>query len=535
LPAGHLGYRRTSGVFKRPCSGDSQDLLWVYPMEQTILWYDLETFGTNPFHDRIAQFAAIRTNFAFEPVGDPVVLYARPADDYVPDPGACLVTGITPATCAEKGMSEYELALRMFKEMMVPGTTVAGYNSVQFDDEFVRNLFYRNLLDPYLREYAQGNSRWDLINLVRATRDLRPEGISWPEDDTGRPQFKLELLAAANGIGHEQAHDALSDVKATIGLARLIKERQPRLFAWAFKTRKKDELRKLFDLNVRPALVHSAAYLTRDEGTSTLICPVGVPGEQARQGRDTLICADLRFDPEEIMGLSVDEIRDRVFLPAARQDTVHKRFPLYSIKINRCPFIAPLNTLSDERARALEIDIDSCLKHRETLLANRDLSARIRQVFNEPPHSSLPSDPDYQIYTGGFFSDRDRETFAFVRESLEEILAADPGQRTSLMRSFLAVRETIAFEDAERIGKLISRILGRSFPEYLPPRAAQSWREFCQNRILFPLLDEAYDLQKAKKEIGQKMKDPASGVREKIILKELSDYIDELKRRTLEV
>jgi exodeoxyribonuclease-1 len=504
-------------------------------MEQSILWYDLETFGTNPYHDRIAQYAAVRTNYAFEPIGEPTVLYARPADDYVPNPEACLVTGITPAECAKKGIVEYEFALRIFDEMMVPGTTVAGYNSIQFDDEFIRNLFYRNLLDPYLREYSRGNSRWDIINLVRATRDLRPEGIQWPADPSGKPVFKLEQLSAANGIGHDQAHDALSDVYATIGMARLIKEVQPRVFHWAFKTRKKDELRKLFDLNSHPALVHSAAYLTRDEGTSTLICPLGVPGEQAKQGRDTLICADLRHDPERIMGLSVEEIRELVFLPAAREDSRHRRFPLYSIKLNRSPFVAPLNTLTDERARDLNIDIDACLNHRETLLANRDLSAKIRQVFNEPPPASLPSDPDYQIYTGGFFSDGDREQFAFVRRNLEEIIASPTEARTGLMRKFLAERDRLSFDDGVRADKLISRILGRSFAAYLPPRATQSWREFCQNRILFPLLDEAMDLHKAKKSISRKLSDSALEVRDKIILKDLSNYIDELMRRTLEV
>ncbi len=504
-------------------------------MEQTILWYDLETFGRNPYHDRIAQFAALRTDYSFAPVGEPLVLYAKPADDYLPDPEACLVTGITPGVCREKGIPEYQFALRIFEEMMVPGTTVAGYNSIQFDDEFIRNLFYRNLLDPYLREYSQGNSRWDLINLMRATRDLRPQGIEWPEDKDGRPLFKLEQLTEANGIGHQNAHDALADVYATIDMARLVKEKQPRLFHWAFKTRYKTELRKLFDLNSRPALVHSAAYLTREEGTTTLICPLGVPGERARQGRDTLVCADLRYNPEELVKLSVEEIRDRVFLPSAREDKRHRRFPLYQIKINKGPFIAPLNTLSDKRASALGIDVDACLRHREILLANRDLSARIREVFNEPPKSTLPNDPDYQIYSGGFISDKDRETLSYVRSGLEDILLASDSDKPSLVRSFLADRERLPLEDRDRITKLISRVLGRSFSPWLPERSAQSWREFCQNRILFPLLDEAMDMQKVQREIQRKIDDPATGVRGKIVLKELREYIDEVKRRTLEV
>lgn len=504
-------------------------------MEESILWYDLETFGTNPFHDRIAQFAALRTNFKFEPLGEPVVLYCRPSDDYMPNPNACLVTAITPRQCAQQGLREYEFAQKIFDMMMVPGSTVAGFNSIQFDDEFIRNLFYRNLMDPYLREYSQGNSRWDLLQLLRATRDLRPEGIQWPSDESGKPSLKLELLSQANGLEHEHAHDALSDVYATIAVARLIRQTQPRLFNYAFSHRKKTELRKLFDLNRRPALVHSAAYLSSPNGATTLICPLGVPGEQAQQGRDTIICADLRYDPSELLSLDVEEIRERIFLPSAREDQTQRRFPVYSIKINRCPFVAPLKTLSDARASELGIDIDACLRHREILLANKNLSARIRQVFNEPPPTSLPDDPDYQIYTGGFISDQDRNQLSFVHESLQHTLQAEPDSMAAVFKEFLAERDKLKFQDESRLEKLLSRVLGRSFPDLLPPKMLLGWKEFCQNRLLFPLLDEAMDIYKIDKEIQKLRKNSQLGARGKIVLKDISDYIDDVKRRILEV
>ncbi|MCA1755827.1 MAG: exodeoxyribonuclease I, partial [Spirochaeta sp.] len=212
-------------------------------MSATLLWYDLETFGRNPAWDRIAQYASVRTGADFEPVGDPTVLYCRASPEYLPEPEACLVTGLTPQRVKPQGLSEAEFADRVHREMTVPGSCVVGYNTVRFDDEFIRNLFYRNFYDPYRREYADGNSRWDIVDLVRMTHDLRPEGITWPEGEDGKPVFQLELLSAANGLLHNKAHDALSDVYATIALARLVHERQPKLFEFLFKLRKKDEVR----------------------------------------------------------------------------------------------------------------------------------------------------------------------------------------------------------------------------------------------------------------------------------------------------
>jgi exodeoxyribonuclease-1 len=165
--------------------------------EQTFLWHDYETFGANPALDRPAQFAAIRTNAALEPVGEPLNWYCQPALDVFPHPIASLITGITPQDAQKKGLVEAEFADNIHAEMMEPGTCSAGYNSIHFDDEFSRNLFYRNFYDPYEREYKNNNTRWDLIDLARMCYALRPEGVEWPEHEPGKPSFKLEHLSAA--------------------------------------------------------------------------------------------------------------------------------------------------------------------------------------------------------------------------------------------------------------------------------------------------------------------------------------------------
>ena len=202
----------------------------------TFFWHDYETFGRDPRLDRPAQFAGIRTDLDLNEVGDPVMIYCQPAPDYLPDPEACLLTGIVPQTCLAEGLPEYRFADTILAELGRDGTIGVGYNSIRFDDEVTRHLFWRTLRPPYDREFRNGCSRWDLLDVVRCTAALRPDGIEWPRNDQGRPSFKLEHLSAANGLGHEQAHDALSDVRATIALGRLIRERQPKLWSCAAST-----------------------------------------------------------------------------------------------------------------------------------------------------------------------------------------------------------------------------------------------------------------------------------------------------------
>jgi exodeoxyribonuclease-1 len=208
----------------------------------TFLWHDYETFGAQPRRDRPAQFAAIRTDAELNEIGEPLMLFCQPANDYLPDPQSCLITGITPQQCLELGVPEHEFARQIEAAFAEPGTIGVGYNTIRFDDEVTRFLFWRNLLDPYAREWQNNCGRWDLLDVVRMTYALRPEGIEWPTHPDGRPSFRLEDLTRANGLSHEAAHDALSDVRATIALARLIRNKQPRLFDFCLELRRKDKV-----------------------------------------------------------------------------------------------------------------------------------------------------------------------------------------------------------------------------------------------------------------------------------------------------
>jgi exodeoxyribonuclease-1 len=96
-----------------------------------------------------------------------------------------MVTGITPQEAREKGVNEAEFARRIHDLFTVPNTCVVGYNNIRFDDEVTRNIFYRNFYDPYAWSWQNRNSRWDLLDIMRACYALRPEGINWPENDEG--------------------------------------------------------------------------------------------------------------------------------------------------------------------------------------------------------------------------------------------------------------------------------------------------------------------------------------------------------------
>lgn len=243
-------------------------------IQSSFLIHDYETFGQHPALDRPAQFAGVRTDADFNIIEEPLVIYCRPADDYLPQPEAVMITGITPQVALERGVSEAEFARQINQMFSVPGTCIMGYNNIRFDDEVSRNIFYRNFYDPYGYSWQNGNSRWDLLDVLRTCYALRPEGINWPENDEGLPSFKLEHLSKANGIEHENAHDAMADVYATIALAKLVKQAQPKLFDYLFQLRNKHKVSALIDIaNMKP-LVHISGMFGALRGNTSLVAPL---------------------------------------------------------------------------------------------------------------------------------------------------------------------------------------------------------------------------------------------------------------------
>ncbi len=432
---------------------------------RSILWHDYETFGANPMADRPAQFAAQRTDAGLNPVGDPVTWYCAPADDVLPQPMACLITGITPQEARNKGMVETEFALRIHKEMMQPGTCSAGYNSIRFDDVFSRNLFYRNLRDPYEREYRNGNSRWDLIDLARMCYALRPEGIEWPMHEPGKPSFRLEDLSGANDIAHEGAHDALADVRATIDLARLLKNAQPRLFEWALEMRDQARVAGLLDTVEPKPVLHSSARIPAVRGCTTLVLPLAVMPDRPK----SVIVFDLSADPSPLITEPAATIHDLVFTAADDLPENIERLPLKVIHSNHVPMVAPLGTIKGVDTARINIDPERCLQHaRDLLPALGPVREKVIEVFSTlSDRFEDSSDPDRMLYSGGFFSAADRHL-------MNKILNLSPGDLASHLWTF----------QDERLKLMLFRFRARNYPETLDLEEARIWNKDRRMRLI---------------------------------------------------
>ncbi|MDD1612026.1 MAG: exodeoxyribonuclease I [Methylococcaceae bacterium] len=430
--------------------------------EPSFYWHDYETFGTDPRRDRPVQFAGVRTNLQFNPVDDPLVVYLKPADDCLPHPDACLITGITPQLAEQNGICEAEFIHLIHQQIAHSNTCTLGYNNLRFDDEVTRNCLYRNFYDPYAREWQNGNSRWDLIDVVRAARALRPDGISWPVSDDGTPTIRLDRLTVANGLVHESAHDALSDVQATISLAQLIEQAQPKLYQFLFQHRVKTEALKMLQIVSFVPVVHVSGKYPSNRHCLAIVLPVAWHPTNG----NGVIVYDLATDPEPMLELSVEQICQRIFTATENLPEGAARIPLKTIHLNKCPVLAPISVIRPQDAERLAIDLATCNAHIAKIKAAKGLAEKIAEVFNAPPGFESDSDPDLTIYQGGFFSDEDKRKMTRIRSMTPEQLAAS----------------TLTFADP-RLPEMLFRYRARNYPASLNSDEQQRWRQFCSDRL----------------------------------------------------
>lgn len=429
--------------------------------KSSFYWHDYETFGTSPSKDRPVQFAGIRTDYDFNIIEEPFEIFCKPADDFLPNPEACLITGITPQQALEKGVPEAEFARQIHQKLAVPATCTLGYNNIRFDDEVTRFMFYRNFYDPYAREWQNGNSRWDIIDLVRITYALRPEGIEWPINEEGLPSFKLENLTAANNLTHEAAHDALSDVHATIAIAKLIRDKQPRLYDYVLKNKSKQAVSKLLDLNTKEPVIHSSGMFRSEFGSTAMVVPVA----QHPTNKNGIVVFDLRQDPTALINEEPEEIAFRLFSPQSDLPEGIERISLKTVHINKSPVVAPLNTLNADAAKRTQIDIAQSMKHLEMIRKCEGLEEKIQEVFMEQefePHE----DPDLSLYSGGFFSPADRN-------EMNQIIQTAPAELSRLSPSF---------EDS-RLPEMFFRYKARNYNDQLSIEEQEEWQEYRRNKL----------------------------------------------------
>lgn len=474
-------------------------------MTASIFWYDYETTGIDPRRDRPLQVAGIRTDEALNEIEAPLNFYCRPSDDILPHPAACLITGITPQRLEEQGLGEAEFMTRLHAELSRPGTCVAGYNTLRFDDEVTRYSLYRNFFDPYAREWQGGNSRWDLIDLVRTAYALRPEGIQWPLNDEGVVTLKLERLTEANGLEHGQAHDALSDVRATIAMARLLRQRQPKLYDFLYRLRGKHAV--LDQVQLLKPLVHVSGRFSAARSFLSLVLPLA----WHPRNRNALIVCDLGLDPAPLLELDADTLRQRLYTRREELGEGELPVPLKLVHVNRCPVLAPLAVLREQDQARLGIDLAAWQARAQVLAEGKpqwqDKLAAIYEQENFPG----VEDPEQQLYDG-FIGDRDRRLCEQVRQ-------ADPVRLG---------REQWPFDDP-RLVELLFRYRARNFPETLSTAEQEQWREFCRCRLMLDEYGAPNTLANFEVALAEQLEN--TGLQGRALLQEWQAYAAVLRQR----
>jgi exodeoxyribonuclease-1 len=433
-------------------------------MSASFFFYDLETSGINAQKSRIMQFAGRRTDMDLNPIGEPVNIIIQMTEDVLPDADAVLITGITPQQTIAEGVTEAEF-LRIFTdEIATPDTIMLGFNTIRFDDEFMRCLHYRNFYDPYEWQWQDGRTRWDLLDAVRMTRALRPDGIKWPFDVNGKPTNRLELLTGINGLEHAHAHDALSDVDATIAIARLIHNKQTKLFDYLLSMRDK---RKVADVveGGKPFVYTSGKYPGEFEKT-TIVMPICHHPD--RNG--AMFVYDLRQDPLQYKDATPEQLAEKW---RWKKDSEEPRLPVKSLQYNRCPAIAPLGVLDDASKERLSINMETIMKHKAALESMDNLEERLCKAWeilnNTREQTSLvraEADVDECMYQG-FFDNTDKQAMRVVRAATPEDLS-DLG---------------LKFRD-ERLTSLLPLYKARNYPKSLTSEEREQWEAFCQQKLL---------------------------------------------------
>lgn len=432
-------------------------------MSISFYFYDLETTGVNPREARIMQFAGQRTDLELRPIGDPHNYLIKLTDDVVPEPDAILITGITPQKTLQEGITEAEFLKIFHEQITTPGTIFVGFNSIRFDDEFMRFLHYRNFYDAYEWQWTDSRSRWDLLDVARMTRALRPEGINWPFDSKGAPTNRLEYLTSVNKLGHDNAHDALSDVNASIAVAKLIRSAQPKLFDYLLKNRGKKDVAKLVESG-DPFIYTSGKYPSEFEKTTVAVMIARHPAKS-----DTALVYDLRHDPGEFHGLSAQELVERW---RWKKDRTDFQLPVKTLRYNRCPAIAPLSVLDETSQKRLHLDKPTLMKHLEKLRANKSFADRLFEAIEimDAGQQARLLDDDGEVDTrlyDGFVSDKaDIQKMSVVR-------VASPDELKNL---------DVQFGD-QRLQALLPLYKARNFPNTLTDEERAIWQQFRERKL----------------------------------------------------
>ncbi len=395
-------------------------------------------------------------------------------DDTLPSPEATLVTGITPQSTQADGYSEAEFARMLLDEIFTPDTIAVGYNNIRFDDEFVRHLLWRTFNDPYEWAWKDGRSRWDILDVIRMTRALRPEGINWPVNEKGQPSNQLEQLTAVNAIGHANAHDALADVEALISVTELLLKHQPRLFSYLLSVRGKKAIQKMANLESKQPFVYVSGRYDAQFNKATVAFPL------SSAPNSNVLVYDLRYDPEEFINLSAQQLADSINASwQDRQKDGFVRVPVKVLQYNRSPAVAPCGVLDEQDGwKNIGLELATIQKHKATLLSRPDFAEKLREIFENKPAYPPAADPEAMLYDG-FISGPDALRVETVRNSTaKDLVDYHPN-----------------FSD-ERLSPLFLHYKARNYPSTLSEDEVGLWEEWRAERLAAQLPAFSTSLQK---------------------------------------
>lgn len=476
---------------------------------KTFFFYDLETSGFSPQNDRIMQFAGQRTDENFNRIGEPVNILVRLNDDVLPSPSALMVTKISPQKTVEEGYTEAEFAKMLVEEYFTPDTVIIGYNNVRFDDIHIQHLLWRNFYPPYDWQWKEGRSRWDLLDVVRMIRALRPEGINWPfieNKETGEKfaSNKLELLTKENGISHENAHDALSDVDGLIDVARLLKEKQPQIFDYLLKMRSKNEVQKMINLESSKPFVYTSGRFSVEFEKTTIAFPI------APAKNKNVIVWDLRFSPKDFLDWSAEQILENITADfETRSQADFKPIVAKILQYNKCPAVAPVGVLNDENKERLKIDLGEIQKNLDILRKNPHFAENLQTAFEkksevfQDKNSKDTLSPEARLFEGFVSRSDDIKIEAVRNSSARELADFHPD-----------------FND-ERLSELLLHYKARSFPKSLSSQEKQIWEEYRVKNIqkMMPKFMQEFQEIVARQDLSSK---------EEFILEEIKLWLENI-------